>query len=478
VNVILVASLPAVAAAEVPSPRAARAYERRIYPAVFDASSVRANTTAEFRADDHPNYLADDDATTVWTEGAAGDGRGETLTLSGLALPEDVTQLRLRVRTGCRPQDGARADHPRARQVKVVILPSRAHATVELADTAEWQDVVVDQPVGELDTATLEVASVYPGKASDDLCFADVQTYITALGDDDAWYEKRKRGALMEWRKQRALAAKLFAEQIDRLPFLPSYDYALVDGDPAGDDGRLEACGWGRHCFVLDVIAEAAETAHIDRRFAPALALATRALDGTEVALEPVKLESADTTQVPVLAGFQRHDLNPFEDDGPLPGGVDLPLPAGLGAFRVETLGAKAVKSKVTLGQIVDDVPKARGCGTRKGADYVWAVRDRAATPTDLHAFVVARCGLISVRDGEVKVVHLQVLVYDRAGQLMLVAGPGYVSSYEWGQIGGRAVVVAGQSLTSEGARGTLRARHAPPPVATAGRAVGPASRP
>jgi hypothetical protein len=222
-------------------------------------------------------------------------------------------------------------------------------------------------------------------------------------------------------------------------------------------------CGYGTMCVTGETLAAAAHDPFFDAALAPALRLARRALTGEDTSLEAVTLAPADRRSVSGVdgfyvagLGFDGYDLSPFTD-----GGLELPWAGVIGAFTADGLRAAPRASKVAPGDVVGEEPVAKGCASRKGATYAWAVRDRAEGASGLRAFVVTRCGLVPARDGEAKVANLQVLVYDAGGRLVVVASYGSVSTYEWGTDEGRAVIVGGRGLSSEGWRTTVRASRA-----------------
>jgi hypothetical protein len=431
--------------------------ERRVYPVRIEASSVRYEDTSAFRTDDHPNYVADDDAKTSWTEGSPGSGVGEKLTFALGDGIEESTRLRLRVRAGCQAAEADFAAHPRPQRATITLRPSGVKRDVTFADQPGWQDVTVVQPSVELGGFELQIASVSPGASSTELCLTDVQVFVTAAADDDAWSEKEKRDRLLAWKKHRLEARKLLAAQGQAVPLLPAYRYDEHEGEELGlvDDDCEDP--WGR-CEAGALLTGVLHDPHLGAAAGGALELARRAMTG-EARLAPVQLTLVDRRTIPRLDGLEEHELRGFpgkrraSDEG-----LDLPLGQRLGSFAMGGLRAAARKSRLTLDRFLEHASDLDACKTRKGTDFAWSVRDAAADAAGLRAFVVARCGMMPGRSGYFVTHEMQVLVYAPSGRLLLVAGPGYVSAYEWGLDGERAVLTGGRRITRHGTRGVLRA--------------------
>jgi hypothetical protein len=118
--------------------------------------------------------------------------------------------------------------------------------------------------------------------------------------------------------------------------------------------------------------------------------------------------------------------------------------------FRADQIGALEVKRKGRIKAALDG--RLPGCSGDPGRTYAWAMKEKSAERKDvLRALVLVQCGSIEVRDGEMTVAQLQVMVYDDAGHLALVAGPGYVNAFTWSTSAGRPVLSEGRGVFLDG---------------------------
>src|SRR5688572_26347680 len=226
ITVFVVALVVALAA-----PAAAKPVERRLHSDNIDASSFLWNDWNKFVENYHPNYIADDDPVTAWVEGAESSGAGEWLRVQVTPL-DKTTRIRLRVRNGYQKSKDLWKANARAKAVTVKLLPSKVEKKITLEDKDGWQEIVVDQPKGEVRGVELAVTAVYDGTKYADLCISDVQVFATSETADNPAFEKSKREKLMQWRAARIAAAKLFTGKTD-IPLYPAYE---VTSSPSGID--------------------------------------------------------------------------------------------------------------------------------------------------------------------------------------------------------------------------------------------------
>jgi hypothetical protein len=427
-----------------PSARSAAApalLERRLYSDAIEASSFLWNDWNRFQENYHPNYLADEDPTTGWVEGAPNSGAGEWVRIAVTPL-QGTTRVRLRIRNGYQKSPALFRANARAREVKLKLLPSGAERTVQLADKQGWQEAVIEQPAAMLRDVELAVVSVYEGGKYRDLVISDVQVYATSSTRDNPTFEKGKRQSLLEWRKARIAAAKLFkAGRGAALPLYSSYR-----AQPQQLEAKVEEALRGRGPAALLAAAS------LDPGFAPWRAALEVGMDvlAHEDALAPAQLSPVAGDPLPEVDGFEQLELDQVFEGVLRDGALRLPLLGDSSAFFVEKLRVLDQKGA----SLPDYRDRAYG-GRCKPARWVKRSKSReAAAPDRVIALVVAECGEVPSREGTSLALMEQLLVFDDEGRLVLLVGDGYVDGYRWdsgGKIGG------GRSLQSSGAVIELR---------------------
>ena len=442
-----------------PALAAADGTERRLHPHQVDASSFLWNDWNKFQENYHPLYVADDDPTTAWVEGADGSGAGEWIRLRVTQM-DGATRVRLKLRAGYQKSDGLFKANARPNDITVKLLPGGVEAKTALADAEGWQEVVVDQPPGKLDAVQIRIDSVYEGTKYKDLCLSDVQIYATATTRDNPAFEKGKLDKTLAWKADRLAAAKMFhKEAVGALAVLPSYTYRYRDAAEVVD-WAAKCDGGEATCPTRLAVGYAHADAAFVKRWGAELAVADAAL-GDRAGFVQAQVVPVDKRRVPEIDGLRSPKLSEAVDWSWGIGGMELPLLGTLGALRADQLGMFDVKDKVAF----DDVRKSRapGCRSKAGATYTWVRKGKSADGKDvIRGLLLFRCGRVEVREGHEDVSQLQVAVYDDAGRLSLVAGLGYANGFEWSQ--DRKTLIAGRAFFADGSGATVTA----PAVVTA----------
>jgi hypothetical protein len=454
---LITAAAWAAPAAPSPAKPGGKAVERRLHSDAVEASTFLWNDWNRFQENYHPNYALDDDPRTAWVEGASTPGAGEWIRVRVTPL-DGVSQLRLRLRNGYQKSPALFAANARAKEVTVVLLPSGRTKTATLTDTQGWQELIVPQESGPLEAVEVKIGSVYPGTKYADLCLSDLQLHVTSTARQNPVFEKLKFVALQSWKQQRVAAARIFREQADTaLPLLPAYALSSTDGQA---EGLWDVCEGNPVCELKEMLARAGRDRDL-ASWSSSLALATKALD-ERATLTAAKVSPTDRRDLPPLDGLRIPDTyDNLEGGGGWWKEVTLPLYGVVGALRTDSLRVVEAPSKVTFEQAVNAEPRA--CKTSKGATYTWALRQKGEgvdAGRDLVRVVVAvRCARVEVRDGKVETAVPQLLVYDPAGRLVLVAGSGYVDGFTWDKVEGRDTVVSARGLGGDGTHRRLDRR-------------------
>ena len=407
----------------VPTAVLAAPVERRLHASRVEASSFLWNDWNKFQENYHPTYLADDDPKTAWVEGAKGSGKAEWVRIQVTPM-EGATQVRLKIRNGYQKSKSLFAANARLKDVTIKLMPSGKAQKATLADRDGWQEIVVPQPAGALSEIEIAVDSVYEGKKYEDLCLSDVQVLVTAESRDNPSFEKAKLKKILAWKADRAKAAKLFKSAAAKsLPILPQYRV-----EP-GASGKEADCKGDDQCLALAAVNALGK--------GPAIDAAREAVKGWFKDLTPVQIAPTDKRPLPRVDGLyvpSAYDVyEGYIDDA---GEVELPILGTVGTLRAEGLGAFDVKDAPKLAEATTGTsPKCKG---RELRTHGWAKRGRVIGETpqagkeSVRALLVVQCGMIEVRDGSEPFGTWQLSVYDDQGQLAVVVGPGYASTFEW----------------------------------------------
>lgn len=433
------------------------AVERRLYPDRVDASSFLWNDWNRFQENYHPLYAVDDDPVTAWVEGAEGGGVGEWVRFDTTDLA-GTTAVRLRVRNGYQKSAALFKANARAREVTVRLLPGGAEVTATLADKDGWQELRVDQAAGAFTGVELRVGSVYPGSKYEDLCISDVEVYATSTVRDNPVAEAAKLGRVKSWKAERVAAALVFkAGAADHMPLAPSYNLAAVA--PSRD--YEDASGtFGSMALMLERLRSLAPSG----LFADATREVNLAMSGVREefgAWKPARITPMDSRPIPRIDGVGPASLwSCFDgasvwgdlESGQAHGQAELPAAGSLGYLRADTLGVFEATDAVSLADAM--TAAAPGCNKdaasgEPAAVYAWtkmgpAMADR---PARVEAMLTVACGRIEVREGSDRVSVAQLLVYDAAGRLTVLAGPQFATQFAWRGEGATSVLTAGRRV-------------------------------
>lgn len=401
--------------------------ERRLFSDSIEASSFLWNDWNRFQENYHPNYIADDDPVTGWVEGVEGSGSGEWVRVEVTPL-DGTSKVRLKIRNGYQKSAALFKANARARGITVKLLPSGKTVKAVLTDKQGWQEVTLEQPAGQLRAVELGIESVYEGSKYADLVISDLQVFATSVTRDNPTFEKSKRDGLLEWRKARMAAAKLFKSgKGNALPLYSSYrvserklssqlEEATRNSPPltaaSGDPGFAE---WSEALKIAQTLA-----ADYDSM--------------TSAQVAPV-----DETHLPEVDGFQLLDLSAY--DGYMQDqSLRLPMLGYTSAFFAEKL--RVLDQKGNKYSEYQDGIYSDKCRPRAWVKRAKAIEANA--PDRVVALLVARCGEVEDRGGTSMVSIDQLMVFNKEGRLVLVAGSGYVDGYTWeanGKIsGGRSL--------------------------------------
>jgi hypothetical protein len=416
------AAAPAAPTAPPPAAMLASPIERRLFSDSIEASSFLWNDWNRFQENYHPNYIADDDPSTAWVEGSATSGAGEWVRIAVTPL-EQTSKVRLRLRNGYQKSAALFKANARAKDVVVRLAPSGKEQKVTLADKQGWQDVAVEQAPAALRSVELRVTSVYEGSKYEDLVISDVQIFATSLTRDNPSFEKSKRQNLLDWRKARIAAAKLFkAGRGEALPLYSSY--RATSRPLSGDAEQVASMG-------LDDLLKAAALEPSFAEWRDAVKLA-QAISADPTTLVPAQISPVDTTPLPEVDGFQEMQLEDAFEGNVQEGVLRLPMLGYASAFSTEKLRVLDQKGK-TPGEYRESVY------TDRCRPAAWVKRVKATeanAPDRVAALLIAKCGEVPSREGTTMASVQQLMVFGKDGRLILVAGDGYVDGYRWGANG------------------------------------------
>ena len=416
------------------APAAAKPLERRLHSDSIDASSFLWNDWNKFVENYHPNYVADDDPATAWVEGAKSSGAGEWLRIQVTPL-DKTTQVRLRVRNGYQKSKDLWKANARAKAVKVRLLPGKVEKLVTLADADGWQEIVVDQPSGQLRAIELAIDSVYEGTKYADLCISDIQVFATSDTPDNPAFEKSKHDNLMSWRSARLAAAKLVASKKLEQPTYPAYEVEQKSTSQEWiSDGRAA------------LLAEAAKDPAFAKEWKDALAAAA-ALEKNLASMKRAQIAPANQAKLVEVDGIQIggiFDMLTGQGAYPRSDALRVPMLGLVSAMFADQLRVLDVKDDLTIAQF-QKAPK--GCGV----DTAWVSRTQPKEgPSRVTALAVGRCARMESRSGPYIGRTVELMIYDATGKLVLLVGTGHVEGYRWTEDGGKPMLAGGRALVWE----------------------------
>jgi hypothetical protein len=416
------------------------AKERRLHVASAEASSYLVNDWNKFQENYLPLYVGDDDPKTAWS--LKTEGIGEWLRVHTTQM-EGASKLRMKLRNGYQKTPKLFEANSRAKELTVTLLPSKRTVDVTLTDSEGWQEIIVDQPAGPLESVELKVKSVYAGKKYDDLCISDVQLYVTATSSDNPAFEKQRLTKIVTWKKERVAAAKLFQTKLGQsLPIEAQYVAVPVGGN--GDQFPSKCAEAGELCFMAHAVGRAGNGKDM-KKHTPALRMAADLVAAKFASMPPVRVSVRDKRPFPAVDGLCTPSIDSCLED---PCTSRLPLPIG-GQLGYLDANALALVEQTGLPSFSDvSANKPPQCKRAEATTFAWARRD--ATPAGvaaevgrLRALLLVKCGMVEGREGSFPSSRSQLLVYGADGRLEVVANMNNAAALDW-KTGGDGPKLAG----------------------------------
>jgi hypothetical protein len=293
---------------------------------------------------------------------------------------------------------------------------------------------------GPFEAVELRVRSVYAGKKYDDLCLSDVQVLVTATTPDNPAFEKSRLQKILDWKKGRLEAAKLFQSELGKtMPiasqYLPSGNRdeewsphgSACDGENRNFDGHWRP-NWDAGCYIAEQMTRALRlsTAKSAAGMQAGIALAKAGFAG----MTPVRISTRDKRPIPPIDGACLPTLATCSED---PCRSHLPLPSQLGYLDAASL---VTTEQTALPPIKDVLSlKVPQCRRDDETTFGYVSRDAPAadgTPGAVRALVLVTCGLVEGREEKSPEAFTQLLVYRSDGLLDVLASEGTVASMEW----------------------------------------------
>ena len=416
---------PAVAAPPA-APKQQPAKERRLHVAAAEASSYLINDWNKFQENYLPLYVGDDDPRTAWS--LKTEGIGEWLRVHVTPM-EGATKLRMKIRNGYQKTPRLFEANSRAKELTVVLLPSKKTVDVTLKDASDWQEIVLDQPAGAFEVVEMKVKSVYPGKKYDDLCISDMQLFVTATSSDNPAFEKQRLEKITTWKKERVASAKMFKTKLGQsLPIASQYVATKRESGEDASCGREDVT-----CYMSFALSRAAKAAGKGKH-AAAIA-AARELTRTQfAAMTAVRVSSRDKRPIPAVDGVCRPNLNSCEEN-PCYDALPMPITGQLGYLDTEAL---ALIEQTGLPSFADALArKPPQCHRGEPTTFAWALRDGGSSAPDagvapLRALLLVTCGMVESREGSYAVARPQLLVYGADSHLEIVVNGENAATLDW----------------------------------------------
>jgi hypothetical protein len=433
----LIISGGAAAAPPPPSPAAPSKprppRERRLHVASAEASSYLINDWNKFQENYLPLYVGDDDPRTAWS--LKTEGIGEWLRVHVTPM-EGATKLRMKVRNGYQKTPRLWEANSRAKELTVMLLPSKKTVDVTLEDKSDWQEIAVEQPAGAFDAVELKVKSVYAGKKYDDLCISDVQLFVTATSSDNPAFEKQRVEKITTWKKERVAAAKMFKTKLGQsLPIAPQYLTQTAEKAAGARSDDRDACMRvpdqdKSTCYMASTLRLAA---HAKGKHAAPLRQALDLVNTNFAGMSAVRVAVRDKRAIPTVDGLCNPGIGGcFED--PCEQALPLPITGQLAYLQTDAL---ALVEQTGLPSFADaHAMKPPQCRQAEKATFAWALRDNGgranAEAGRLRALLLVVCGLVEGREGSYPSSGEQLLVYGDDGRLEVVADSSHAATLEW----------------------------------------------
>ncbi len=450
-------SLPIAANAETDKANQTAAIERRLHPQPVEASSFLWTDWNRFQQNYHPLYAADDDPKTAWVEGVDSSGAGQWIRFH-VSEMKGATKLRLSIRAGYQKSTRLFKANARPRQVTVILKPSGKSVQAQLEDREGWQEIIATQAAGPLDGVELHVDSVYEGTKYTDLTISDVRIFVTATTRENPAYEKSKLDKTLAWKAERLRTARLYKQKkSSELPLLPTY--RLATAKEGGGSSAWDVCeDYSVRCRLGYMVKQAEKDPVLTSRFAKEMAILQK-ISRDPTSLTTVKVAVRDKRPIPAVDGLHVPDLWHSVDGEYGYDGMELPILGTLGSLRADGVGALEVQKQVAFQDALS--ARLRPCNRSAGRIYAWAEKEKREGDRDqLRALLLVRCGSVEMREGDVSVAEVQIVIYGDDGRLALVAGADYVNAFTWAQNatanGDVAVIGEGRGLFADGRLLTL----------------------
>jgi len=430
--------------AALPGPAAGPLVERRLHLSGAEASSFLWDDFSRFQQNYHPLYLGDDDPKTGWVEGIKGQGVGEWVRLKFTPM-EGATQVRLMIRNGYQKTDRLYELNSRLKDVSVKLLPSGTVMQASLKDQKGFQELVITQPAGPFDGVELTVRSVYPGSKWDDLTISDLQVFVTAKSRENPAFEKARFDKLLKWKAERVAAAARFkAATKQAVPLLPQYQVD-DEGPKLAEVKKPDNCqDQGGSCDMWQGLER---LRRLKKGGEAELTLAQELTKKGFTDFRPVRVVAVDDRPISGIDGLCTPDLNSCINDGCYES-FEMPMTGQMGFLRVEGFNSFEQPDNPSFQSVSDAEPRQCKSYSHVGKFY-YAYREKNAEGREmLRALLIAYCGRVETREGFVDAHRSQLLVYDAAGRLKVVASENRAAVLEFQERSGMPVLVAGTQAT------------------------------
>jgi hypothetical protein len=171
-----------------------------------------------------------------------------------------------------------------------------------------------------------------------------------------------------------------------------------------------------------------------------------------------VRVSVRDKRPIPVVDGLCAPAINTCFDD-PCTHALPMPMPGQIGYLNADAL---ALLEQTGLPTFPDaDAQKPAQCHRSENATFAWALRDPAPAGANagegrLRALLLVVCGMVEGREGSFPSSWTQLLVYDDAGHLELIADRETAATLDWVG-GGDNPKLAGATITGASSYGDAR---------------------
>ncbi|MEJ7601467.1 MAG: hypothetical protein WKG01_26420 [Kofleriaceae bacterium] len=228
-------------------------------------------------------------------------------------------------------------------------------------------------------------------------------------------------------------AAKVFKGKVG-MPIAPAYEVVAKD-HPV--DGGYQLAG---------IITAAQQEPGLAKEWKDALATAATIANNLD-RMTRAQLSTTSNTKLVAVDGIQITRVGDVETgEGPYydEGALRLPMLGTVAALFADQLRALDLKDTLTVSKFQR---RAKLC-----KDTTWVTRTQGTEgPARVSALVLGRCARVEGREGAWNAHTIEIMVYDAAGRLALVAGSGHVDAYRWVVEGGKPMLAGGRALLLQG---------------------------